>query len=227
MTATAIVSGSLYYLGFQFEESGSIKDIEVAESLLDTVRHNSQRVTSIELKLSSLGVTKDAISPSHLTPPENLEEIILRLNALEDAIERINKEAISRGAHVVSSEERRERLLSAYNEARTGSSTNTEGEEFFNSAPESTDDSVDYSSDINFAFQNLESQFLLGDIYCKDTVCKITYSAKDEDYYGDDDGPSSSEKLIDELSTALGGRSLDIRFSKGESGDLQMYIEVL
>ena len=60
------------------------------------------------------------------------------------------------------------------------------------------------------------------DIYCKNSICKITYSKSQS---GMDAGDDSDFALIDQLTDGLGGTGLDIRYAKDEHGNDVMYVQ--
>ena len=72
------------------------------------------------------------------------------------------------------------------------------------------------------AFDGVDSKITVKDIYCKESMCKVTYSTSPA---ADGESVNSiNDTLVEALSTELGSADLDIYFGRDEYGNSVIYV---
>ena len=212
MATTALGASAATYLIVQPEEveqPAPVTAREVAsQDLINGLDALSSRVPALESSAPNRPVQLTTAD----TGEEMLTTILDRLDDLEVAVARL--ESATPAA--------REQALNSYIESATLPTPameyagNERGEERY-----TADDGKplgNYAEAIPEALHALGDKIVLGDIHCKTSVCRISFS---------DSGRNGERlNLADHLSGALGDADLDVHYGRDAAGQRVMYLQV-
>lgn len=196
-------------------------------NLETSIREVGAKVVLFQAQLAQLAVKFEQLPAHHSVaqlPTENHSDVLDRLDVLEQRIENISRDNdvayLSERARVrdeMTESHRPQPIQQAvYTE-------NPEAKELFETdsgipLDEHTEEAI---AEVFHASDNINMQ----QIYCKSSVCKITYSKPSNDLHGTVANDESDFTLIDQLSDELGWGDLDVRYARDEQGNDVMYVQ--
>lgn len=146
-----------------------------------------------------------------------------RVEELESDVHRLNREL---GNTVAGGEPALQNLSDRLGRKVESSSAryraNPDGEELFRADAEPTSNAHDEA--VAGAFQDVGGLYQLDDVYCKQSVCKVSY--RPQKGRSPQAASMDSNELMNSLSTHLGVSSLSARHAREEDGSLTMYLEL-
>jgi hypothetical protein len=152
-----------------------------------------------------------------------LAELRALVEELESDVNRLNREL---GNTVAGGEPAllnlSDRLGRKVESSSDGYRANPEGEELFRADAEPTSSAHDEA--VASAFQDVGGLYQLDDVYCKQSVCKVSY--RPQKGRSPQAASMDSNELMNSLSTHLGVLSLSARHAREEDGSLTMYLQL-
>ena len=204
------VEKSTYTGNERFEEK-----ISVIEDEMEKVKSNLERLNATARPSTGSLSTIDQVAL------HEYEDVMARLASLEEKFDLLSSNAANASNAYQQSDSRIMSVLQrkAYHQNDI-LKPNLEGEEIFESQEDSPD--RDYYSAIANAFDGVDSKITVKDIYCKESMCKVTYSTSPA---ADGESVNSiNDTLVEALSTELGSADLDIYFGRDEYGNSVIYV---
>jgi hypothetical protein len=146
-----------------------------------------------------------------------------RILALEGTVERLSgvaREGVSGDQSPLADMSRRRGTK--VQSSGDGYRPNPEGDDLFLADDEPTSDV--YDKGIASAFEDVDTLFELNDVYCKQSVCKVSYKPRE----GRKSASASMDmnELLNSISQNMNGASLNARHAREEDGSLTMYLQL-
>jgi hypothetical protein len=221
---SAVVSATLTYLlvAKGLERNSAEADATLAELSAEVSRLGRQ----VARQSQPTGPLQAKTAQGGRAPDSNLDAAALdeRLTAIEDALAALES---GREAQAQSSLQDFATRVTPYTASPTsgdGYRPNTAGEALFESAADSGDGDS-HASAIEEVFHNTELGVSLDEVYCKDTVCKITYREAGQGAPGSFN-QGAQIQLLDQISATRPNADLDVYYGRTERGDTVMYLQI-
>ena len=193
----------------------SVRDIDAQLALLQA--QLAELARKLEL-LAADGLADQRPAPSHV-------DVSQRLDALEQSIT-----DISRRSDVVDKSERarvREEMAERYrNPQPIQQALYTENTAALDIFERDSGVPLDTHAEQAIAEVFHASDYVnMQQIYCKKSLCKVTYSRTDSDPQGAVSADERDFALLDQLGDELGWDDLDVRYARDEQGNDVMYVQ--